>query len=268
MKHERAMAKKRWDRQKLKKLHRERVARRVRGFLPGDSVTPQYQVLEQLGEGVEGVVYRVWDRFTHSERALKFFIDETKVPFFAGLAKKMLALQHPNIVQIFGVRQFTYRKEPVYFLEMECVVGPILGDYIQEQPGRRLGPFEALRLFADVVRAMSFAHRQGYVHEDLHSDNVILSPETKGRYRTHTAKVNDFFPRGRSATRELKRQDVKALGRLLFEMLTGKLDYRTHYLSRMPPELSDLIRDCYRQPPRGFPDAGDLELALRELQWF
>ncbi len=256
------------DRRREDRIHRAKVILKIRSFRPGSVINDQYQVLEMLGEGVEGVVYRVWDRYTHTERALKFFVDESKVPFFAGLAKKMLALQHPNIVQVYGVRHLLFRRRPIYFLEMECVVGPLLGDYVWEMPGHRLGVFEALFLFADTVRAMSFAHRQGYVHEDLHSDNVILAPVSGHRYRRWTAKVNDFFPRGRSATRELKRRDVKALGRLLFEMLTGKIDYRTRLLERLPRELAHLIRECHRRAPQGFADAVDLEGALRDLQWF
>jgi hypothetical protein len=248
-------------------LHRKRVQERVRTFEPGTVVANQYRVLEQLGDGVEGVVYRVWDQYTRTGRALKFFFDEEKIPFFAGLAKKMINLQHPNIVQVFGVGHLTYRRKPVYFLEMECVEGPLLSDYIRDRRGRRLPLFEALGLFADVVQALSFAHRLGYVHEDLHSDNVILQGVKGMRFRRHTAKLNDFFPRGRRGARILKRQDVKALGRLLFEMLTGRLEYRSRSLEGMAPEVAGIIRDCYRRSPRGFADAQDLEKALRDLQW-
>jgi hypothetical protein len=253
---------------KTQAIHRERVLQKVRALEPGEVVANQYRVIERLGDGVEGVVYRVWDLYTRTERALKFFFDEEKIPFFAGLAKKMINLQHPNIVQVFGVGHLTYRKRPVFFLEMECVSGPLLAKYILERPKRRLPLFEALRLFADVVQAMAFAHRLGYIHEDLHSDNVILARLPRaGRYRRHIAKLNDFFPRGRRGSKALKRKDVKALGRLLFEMLTGKLDYRARYLGKMPPEIAGLIRDCFRFPPRGFADAQQIEATLRELQW-
>jgi len=254
---------------KTQAIHRARVLQKVRALEPGQVVANQYRVLELLGDGVEGVVYRVWDLYTRTERALKFFFDEEKIPFFAGLAKKMITLKHPNIVQVFGVGHLTYRKRPVFFLEMECVSGPILSTYILEQAGRRLPLFEALRLFADVVHAMAFAHRLGYIHEDLHSDNVILARAARpGRFRRHTAKLNDFFPRGRRGSKDLKRKDVKALGRLLFEMLTGKLDYRARYLKAMPPEIAGLIRDCFRKLPRSFSDAQQIETTLRELQWF
>ena len=249
-------------------IHRERVVQKVSALELGQVVANQYRVLERLGDGVEGVVYRVWDLYTRSERALKFYFDEEKIPFFAALARKMITLQHPNIVQVFGVGHLTYRKRPVFFLEMERIEGPLLSYYILTQPGRKLPLFEALRLFADVVEAMSFAHRLGYIHEDLHSDNVILAQASRGRYRHYTAKLNDFFPRGRRGARALKRQDVKALGRLLFEMVTGKLEYRARLLSGMPREIADLIRDCYRRPPRGFDDATQIEAVLRELQWF
>lgn len=249
-------------------IHRARVVQKVSALEPGQVVANQYRVLERLGDGVEGVVYRVWDQYTHTERALKFFFDEEKIPFFAGLARKMINLQHRNIVQVFGVGHLTYRKRPVFFLEMECVEGPLLSSYILSQPGRKLPLFEALRLFADVCLAMSFAHRLGYIHEDLHSDNVILGRVKSGRYRRLTAKLNDFFPRGRRGSRTLKRQDVKALGRLFFEMLTGKLDYRARLLRGMPAEVATLIRDCYRRAPRGFADATHIEAALRDLQWF
>ena len=240
----------------------------IENLQPGRVLASQFIVLEKAGSGSEGVVYLVHDQFTHSERALKFYLDAESIQHLTRVARKMSNLHHENIIRHYGVGHFRLGGQQVLFLIMEAYEGFALSEYQDHFPGRRIGLFEALKYFADVIRALDYAHTRGFVHEDIHRENVVLHHDPHRADREFVAKLNDFFPTGRTRQVERRQADIREAGFLLFEMLTGKFEYAARHLARLPPECADLIRQCvHRDRSRRFSHPKKVLDALRMMQW-
>lgn len=255
----------------MRKEERERLERlrqNVANLHPGRILASQFIVLEKAGEGAEGMVYLVHDQFTHTERALKFYLDAESARHLTRIAHKMSYLHHENIMRHYGVGHVRLGGQQVLFLIMEPYDGFALADYQDQFPGRRLGLFEALKYFADVMRGLDYAHTRGFVHEDIHRENVVLHHDPHRTDREFVAKLNDFFPTGRTRMVQRRQDDILEAGYLLYEMLTGKLEYKAGNLRRLPAEVADLIRLCvHRDRSRRFSHPRKVLEALREMQW-
>ncbi len=146
-------------------------------------IFPQFDVLELVGQGGMGAVYRVRQRELDRIVALKILppgIGE-EVSFaerFAREAKALAKLDHPGIVTIheFG------RSGGLYFIVMEFVDGVNLRQLLE---GGRISPREALAIVPQICDALQFAHDQGIVHRDIKPENILI--DRRGR-----VKVADF----------------------------------------------------------------------------
>jgi len=141
-----------------------------------------YDVLEKVGEGGMGVVYRARD--THLDRfvAIKVLPAEMGDPErrrrFVQEAKAASALRHPHIVTVHDITQ----ADGIDFIVLEHVEGKTL-DALIPRAGMRLS--EALRIGVQIARALSAAHAHGIVHRDVKPGNIMVA--TDG-----TVKVLDF----------------------------------------------------------------------------
>ncbi len=142
-----------------------------------------YRILELLGSGGMGEVYRAEDTALGRSVALKFLPesvaqDKDRRERFIREARAASALNHPNIVTVYEIG----REGENYFIAMEYVPGATLGKLIA---ARKLDWQECLKIARQVADAMAAAHEHGIVHRDLKPDNIIVMPD--GR-----AKVLDF----------------------------------------------------------------------------
>jgi serine/threonine protein kinase len=133
-----------------------------------------YEVLERLGHGGMGVVYKARDRKLDRIVALKMVLEEretrpTDLVRFLAEIELVAKLQHPNIVQVYGSGQHQGRM----FFAMEYVAGGSLADRTN---GRHWpDPREAAALIETIAHAVHHAHTLGIVHRDLKPANVLLS---------------------------------------------------------------------------------------------
>jgi len=96
----------------------------------------------------------------------------------------------------------------------------------------------------------------------------VLHRDPYRRDREFIAKLNDFFPKGRTRTKRSRQADIREAGFILYEMLTGKEDYQARRLRALPPECADLIRRCvHRNPARRYDDARKVLATLQAMQW-
>jgi len=142
-----------------------------------------YEVLEKLGEGGMGVVYKARDSHLKRFVALKVLppekvADAERTQRFVREARSASALNHPNIVTVYDIDQ----SDGVDFIAMEYVEGKSLGELIGRK-GLKLG--EALKYAVQIADALAKAHAAGIVHRDLKPANVMVTGD--GR-----AKVLDF----------------------------------------------------------------------------
>lgn len=203
---------------------------------------PGYELVELLGRGGMGEVWRARQTSLGREVAVKILSrdlasDPTFVARFEKEAAALAALSHPNIVQIIdrGVG------DGVYFFAMELVEGISLRE---QMGGGRLSPSEALRIVAQVCRAIDYAHDRGVVHRDLKPENILLDPAGNvkvadfglagvaaaggrldvTRSATAMGTLHYMAPEQRRDARSVDgRADVYSLGVVLYELLTGEV---------------------------------------------
>jgi DNA-binding beta-propeller fold protein YncE len=142
-----------------------------------------HRVLERIGAGGMGEVYRALDTDLGREVALKvlpplFALDPGRRARFEREARLLAALDHPNIATIYGIE----REGEHCFLVLELVGGETLAERLARGP---LPPREALLLLRGIAGALEAAHERGIVHRDLKPANVKRTPEGE-------AKVLDF----------------------------------------------------------------------------
>jgi formylglycine-generating enzyme required for sulfatase activity/serine/threonine protein kinase len=132
----------------------------------------RYEILEEIGRGGTGVVYKVWQTDLHRTVALKMLLagahaGAADLARFQKEAAALARLQHPHVVQIYEVGE----QDGVPYFAFEFVAGGTLAQKIKglPQPAR-----QAAQLVATLAQAMHFAHQHGIVHRDLKPANVLL----------------------------------------------------------------------------------------------
>jgi len=264
-----------------------------------------YRILEPLGAGGMGEVYRAHDLHLDRDVAVKVLLhgalaDPTARERFRREAHVLSRLSHPGVATIFDFDT----QDGVDFLIMEYVPGGTLQARLLEGP---LGLEELARLGIEIGDALEAAHRLGFLHRDLKPGNVVLTA-------AGTPKILDFGLAGllhasQTATaltqagavfgslpymapEQLRgeegdsRTDVYAFGAMLYEMATGRRPFDKdrpealmfevlHGATRpvrslrpeIPPELERLIESCLSKNPESRPaSAGAVSQLLRRAR--
>jgi predicted Ser/Thr protein kinase len=204
---------------------------------------PQLEVIELLGQGGMGAVYKVRQPGLDRLAALKVLPPEVgRDPAFAGRfareARALARLSHPHIVAVYDFGQ----ADGLYYVLMEYVDGVDLRRALQ---AGELSPAQALAIVPQICDALQFAHDQGVVHRDIKPENILL--DRKGRVkvadfglakllvptaadRTLTAPeqvmgtLHYMAPEQLETPKEVDhRADIYSLGVVFYEMLTGRL---------------------------------------------
>src|ERR1700733_6584310 len=156
---------------------------------PGMIIRNKYEILDRIGVGGMGVVYRGRHLTFNEVCAIKIVNDGIAgdANFLQRFQKEAVVtrkLRHPNAVR---VDDFDYTEDGRPFIVMELVQGKNIGEILQEQ-----GPFRvprAIRIATQVARALGVAHKLGVVHRDIKPGNILLTTDEQGQ---ETAKVLDF----------------------------------------------------------------------------
>ena len=214
----------------------------------------QYELLEQLGAGGMGAVYKAHDPTLQRTVAIKVLHEESRSQetgvrmSSARLlqeARAASALDHPNICTVYEVGEH----EGQHFIVMAYVEGKPLSALI---PADGLPPESVIRYGTQIADALAHAHARGIVHRDLKSQNVVITPEGRAKVLDFglaarmpqadaeaVTKTQEAIPhagmlvgtlaymapevlRGEAAT---ARSDIWALGVLLYEMASGRLPF-------------------------------------------
>jgi len=134
-----------------------------------------YKVLEKIGEGGMGVVYRATDTKLNRDVALKilperFASDSQRMGRFQREAKVLASLDHPNIGQIYGIEEAGQTKA----LVLQLIEGPTLAEKIAQGS---IPVEEALKIALQIAEGLEAAHEKGVIHRDLKPANIKITPE-------------------------------------------------------------------------------------------
>jgi tRNA A-37 threonylcarbamoyl transferase component Bud32 len=192
---------------------------------------PQFEVVECLGRGGMGVVYKARQKSLDRWVAIKVLApervhEERFAEHFEREAKTLAKMSHPNIVTVFDHGQ----TDDLFYIVMEFVDGLNLRDLLREA---KMEPEQALAIIPPICDALEYAHDKGVVHRDIKPENILLDRE--GR-----VKIADFgiaslvgasgeksgtppymAPEQKEGIVD-RRADIYALGAVLYEMLTGE----------------------------------------------
>jgi serine/threonine protein kinase len=144
--------------------------------------------LYELGRGAMGITYKAFDTNLRCHVALKvinsaYLNSETAQQRFLREARAAAALRHPNVATVFHLG----KEGDDYFYAMEFVDGETVESYIKREGAFRV--LVALKIAAQVARALSAAQKQGLVHRDIKPSNIMFVREDGGDF---TVKVIDF----------------------------------------------------------------------------
>jgi len=213
----------------------------LRELAQGTLYAGRYEVIEELGRGGMGKVYKVLDKEIQEEVALKLLnpeiaADEKTIERFRNELKYARRITHRNVCRMHDIN----KEKETYFITMEYVPGEDLKTVIRRTG--RLPEDEAVPIAGQVCEGLMEAHRLGVVHRDLKPQNIMIDKDGNVRImdfgiaRSLAAKgvteagmiigTPDYMsPEQVEGMEADARSDIYALGATLYEMVTGRVPF-------------------------------------------
>lgn len=262
----------------------------------------RYEIIEELGKGGMGKVYRVEDKKIKQEVALKLIkpevaSDKKTIERFSNELKTARMISHRNVCRMFDLGE----EKGTHYITMEYVPGEDLKSFIKR--ARQLTAGTAIGIAKQVCEGLAEAHRLGVVHRDLKPQNVMIDKEGN-------ARIMDFgiarSIKGKGITGEGvmigtpeymspeqvegkdtdQRSDIYSLGIILYEMVTGRVPFEAEtpfavgvmqksemprnpqeLNSQIPDDLSQFILRCLEKNKEKRPQsAGELRSELESIE--
>jgi serine/threonine protein kinase len=214
----------------------------VEQLASGSTLAGRYQIIEELGKGGMGTVYKAHDQEINEEVAIKLLKteiarDEKTIERFRNELKIARSVSHKHVCRMYDIG----REDEKYFITMEYVAGEDLKSLIREK--EKISESEVLRIAQQMCEGLAGAHELGIVHRDLKPQNIMI--DKKGN-----AKIMDFgiarsvaapgvtqtgviigtpeyiSPEQTEGQEADHRSDIYSFGVILYEMVTGSVPFR------------------------------------------
>jgi serine/threonine protein kinase/tetratricopeptide (TPR) repeat protein len=280
--------------------HTKTLATPSKGLATGSTLAKRYQIIEELGSGGMGKVYKVHDTEIKEKVALKLLkaeiaSDEKTIERFRNEIRLARKITHKNVGRMFDLG----KADDSYFITMEYVEGQDLKGLIRQSGQLAVGT--AIHIAKQICEGLAEAHRLGVVHRDLKPGNILIDKEGNARImdfgiaRSVAEKDKEMTgagmiigtpvymsPEQAEAKEADKRTDIYSLGVILYEMLTGRYPFEgdTSFIMAMkhrgekpkdprklnpqiPEPLSRLILKCLdRDKEKRFQNVEDISSGL------
>jgi serine/threonine protein kinase len=259
----------------------------------GPAKIGKYEVLDVIGRGGMGIVYRAVDPYIGRQVAIKTIIsgfagDPDLLKRFYREGQSTGGLQHPNIVTVYDLGE----QDGNPYLVMEYLEGDTLDSLIASR--RALSLLDKLRIIVDVCRGLNYAHERGVTHRDIKPSNIMVLKNGSlkivdfgiaqigdGRLTRTGAIVGSIFymaPEQVNGQKGDSRVDIFSLGVVLYQLLTSALPFEGDstaatlmniihasprplgdYIDRYPAELDAIVlRALAKDPAQRYQTADDL----------
>lgn len=209
---------------------------------PGTLLAGRYELIDTLGVGGMGAVYKAFDRQLTRVVALKTILPELASSAMALKRFKQEVLHAQQVVHKNVVRIFDFGEDgPTKFITMDFIMGRDLKEVIKERG--KFDPKAAVGIVREVCSALEAAHSAGVVHRDLKPQNIMIEQDghvlvmdfgiaQSGQTRGSTLTVGvvgtpDYMSPEQALSAEIDaRSDIFSLGLIFYEMLTGKIPFQ------------------------------------------
>jgi serine/threonine protein kinase len=274
----------------------------IKELTTGSTFADRYQVIEELGKGGMGRVYKVFDTKIKEKIALKLIrpgiaLDEETIERFGTEIRLARKIVHKNVCRMFDLGE----AEGTHFITMEYVHGDDLKAIIRKFG--QLSPGQALAIAKQVCEGLGEAHRLGIVHRDLKSQNIMIDEEgnarimdfgiarsLKGKGITGAGIIigtPEYMSPEQVEGKEVdQRSDIYSLGLILYEMVTGRVPFEgdtpftvgvkqksekpndpKQLNPNLPDDLSRVILRCLEKDKTDrFQSAAELEADLAKIE--
>jgi len=268
----------------------------------GSVFASRYQVIEELGRGGMGKVYKAMDTEVSEKIAIKLIRpeiakDKKNIERFRNELRLARRIRHKNVCQMYDLS----REGDRYYITMEYVRGDDLKSLIKRMG--RFSPAQAINTIKQVCDGLAEAHKLGVVHRDLKPQNIMIDQDGNARImdfgiaRSLEGKgltglgvmigtPEYMSPEQVEGKDTDQRSDIYSLGVILFEMVTGQTPFQgdTPFTvgvkhksekppnpctlnDQIPPDLSRIILKCLeKEQDNRYQSAGDLRNDLKNME--
>ncbi len=268
----------------------------------GSTFAGRYQIIEELGKGGMGKVYKALDKEIDGKVALKLIkpevaADKNTIKRFRNELKMARDIAHKNVCRMYDLN----KEEGNYYITMEYVSGEDLKSFI-----RRAGPLSAgktISIAKQVCDGLAEAHHLGVVHRDLKPQNIMIDKEGNARImdfgiaRSVTGKgitgagvmigTPEYMSPEQVEGKEVdQRSDIYSLGVILYEMVTGRVPFEgetplsiavkhktetpkepRELNTQIPEDLSRVILRCMeKDKEKRYQNAGEVRSELEKIE--
>jgi serine/threonine protein kinase len=262
----------------------------------------RYEVIEALGAGGMGEVYRVEDKKVGQEIALKLIkpeiaTDQKTIERFRHELTTARMISHRNVCRMFDLGE----DQGTYFITMEYIAGEDLKSFLRRS--KRLASGTAVSIARQVCEGLAEAHRFGVVHRDLKPGNIMIDKDGNARImdfgiaRSLAVKrmtgegaivgTPEYMSPEQAEGEDVdQRSDIYSLGIILYEMVTGTLPFGgntplsiamkhkletprdpSELISQLPADLNRLILKCLeKNREKRYQDAEGLRRELEKIE--